>query len=163
MSGKVTVPSNRAPTPLAGSEWNWVPHFSRTLREVGILFCVKVPGACFHHRIISPTREWMTPQQPHQSHPSTPHRPVAFHGLHRILRTSRHKPASRRKQRRDRPLVSPQQLQHNEFGELAHEFGFRLPASGYRSAVQEPLLQRASVLLLRTPGSLRSRSPGSLR
>ena len=73
---------------------------------------------------------------------------------------------------RNRPLVGPQQLQHDEFGELAHgigsqALGFRLSAAS--SAAGDCRIQLslpASVLSLRKRGALRSpplRSRGQQR
>jgi hypothetical protein len=73
----------------------------------------------------------MAAQQPPQSHQSSAHRPVALHRFHRIFRTGRNKPASRRNHRRDRKLVSPQHLQHNELGGTSHESSSRLLISPF--------------------------------
>src|ERR1035437_9483715 len=104
MSGKVTVSSR-------------VPHFSRLLREVGLF----VTQALLHHRIVPPMRKGVTPQQPPQSHQPSAQRAIPFHRLHRVFRAGRNIAARRRKHRRDRPLITPQQLQRSEFGKLAHE------------------------------------------
>lgn len=47
---------------------------------------------------------------------------MASHRLHGIFGTGRHKAASRRKQRRDGPLVGPQHLQRDEFGDVAQRW-----------------------------------------
>jgi hypothetical protein len=84
------------------------------------------------HRVVPAAAERMATQQSHQPHPYPTQRPVSFHGFLRVFRTSRHETAGRGQQRRNCPLVSPQHLQHNEFGKLAHAnrlqaLGFRLP------------------------------------
>jgi hypothetical protein len=81
----------------------------------------------------------MTSQQPHQSHPPAAQRAIPFHRFHRILRAGRNKPTRRRKHRRNRPLISAQQLQHNEFGDLAHS-GFWV-AQRFNAAIGPYLLQ----------------------
>jgi hypothetical protein len=63
----------------------------------------------------------MTAQQPRQCLPSPAQHAITIHRLRRIFRTSRNVPACRRKHRRNRPLVSPQHLQHNAFADLAHK------------------------------------------
>src|SRR5208283_79361 len=71
----------------------------------------------------------MTAEDAGESHPSAAQDAEALNGLHGIFGAGRHVAAGRREQGRDGPFVSPQQLQRDEFGEVAQE---RLPASGFR-------------------------------
>src|SRR5712691_9031108 len=87
------------------------------------------PQRLFYHRIIAAARERMTAEDANKGHPSAAQSAIALDGFHGIFGAGRHVAASRRKQGRDRPLVSPQQLQYDEFGELVQD---RLPASGFR-------------------------------
>src|SRR5580704_9672098 len=71
-------------------------------------------------RVIATFRERVATQQARQCHPAPAQRAMPFDGFHRILRTRRNVSARRRKQRRNRPLVSPEQP---EYG-LAHHLHF---------------------------------------
>ncbi len=84
------------------------------------------------HWVIAAAAERMTSKQPHRRHPHSTQRAVSLHSFLRIFRASRDEAARWRQHRRDCPLVSPQDLQHNEFWKLAHESssGSRLSACG---------------------------------
>ena len=73
-----------------------------------------------HHRIVTTLRKRMTPQQPQQSLQPPAQHAVTFDGLGGIFGASWNVAARRRKHRRNRPLVTSQHLQHNEFRELTH-------------------------------------------
>ena len=92
-----------------------------------------------HHRIMPTPRQRMTPQHPPRRHPSSAQRAKTLHRLHRIFRTSRHIPASRRKHGRNRPLVPPQHYQHNVLSKFAHE----LPCHPERSMIVRRTVMRS--------------------
>ena len=94
-----------------------VPHFSRPWRAAGRFVLSRIAP---HQRIVACARKWMTAQQPQQSLRSAAHHPVPLHRLRRIFRTSWDEAARGRQHRRNRPLVRPQHLQHNELGKLTH-------------------------------------------
>ena len=83
------------------------------------------------HRVIAAAAERVTAQQPRQSLQSTTQDAITFHRFRRVFRTSGNIAACRWQQRRNRPLVASQHLQHDEFGELVHvASGSGLQASG---------------------------------
>src|SRR6202050_3695426 len=78
----------------------------------------------------------MTAEDAAHGHPSATQDAITLDGLHGIFGAGRHEAAGWWKQGRDRPLVSSQQLQRDEFGNVAQErpsdpraSGFGLPAS----------------------------------
>jgi len=75
-----------------------------------------------HDRIVAAARQWMAPQQASHSHESSTEHSKALNRFHGVFRAGGNVATGRRKQGRDRPLVGPQQLQRDEFGELAHTF-----------------------------------------
>jgi hypothetical protein len=97
----------------ASSENRWVPRSSRSLRAAGIF-------ALLHYRIVAAVRKRMTAQEPPQSHPRAARRPVTLHRLHRILRAAGNITACRRENRRHRPLIGAQTLQHSQLRKPAH-------------------------------------------
>src|SRR5579859_6856999 len=85
-----------------------------------------------HYRVIPAANKGMAAQKTAHRHPTSAQRAVTLDRLHRVLRASRDVAASRREQGRNSPLVSSQELQHDEFGEVVHAsliqaFGSRLP------------------------------------
>src|SRR5277367_5377545 len=74
----------------------------------------------------------MTAEDADEGHPSAAQSAVALDGLHRIFGAGRHVAAGWGKQGRDGPLVGPQQLQRDEFGDVAQGrplvFGLRASA-----------------------------------
>ena len=92
------------------------------------------------HRIVSAARKRMAAEDAGEGHPSTPQSSVAFYRFHGIFRAGRHVAASWRQQGRDRPLVDSQQLQCDEFGELAQD-----PLSAFRSPLPAILFVAGSV------------------
>jgi len=109
MSGKVTY----------SSEYLRLPHFVRTPRKARPERSRRV-GILFHDGIVSPVHKRMTPQQPPQSLQPSAQRTIPLHCFHRVFRTRRNKAARGWNKRRNRPLVSSQQLQHYDFGNLLH-------------------------------------------
>lgn len=83
----------------------------------------------------------MTAKDSRTSHPPAAQSAVALNCLHGIFGARRHKPAGRRKHGRDGPLISPQQLQHDEFGDVAQE---RLPGFGLRLSAVSTVADRES-------------------
>src|SRR5258708_4466379 len=76
-----------------------------------------------NHGIVAATAERMAAENARESHPSATQSPIPFYSLHRILRTGRHKAAGRRQQRRNRPFISKQNSQRDEFGaSVQHQF-----------------------------------------
>src|ERR1700693_1492468 len=71
----------------------------------------------------------MTSEDAGEGHPSAAQGAVALDGFHGIFGAGRHEAAGWGQQGRDSPLVGPQQLQRDEFGEMIQD---RLPASGFR-------------------------------
>src|SRR6266571_4979886 len=83
-----------------------------------------------HERIVPTMGQGMAPQQSPQRFQASAQHPVPFHRFHGVFRAGRNITARRRKNRRNRPLVRSQQLQHDEFWELVH--GNCLQAPGFR-------------------------------
>ena len=84
------------------------------------------------YRVISRPGKGMTTQKAQQSYPSASHDAVAINRLHRILGTCRHIAAGRGQHRRDGPLVGPEQVQRDEFGDLVQErLAFGVSISGF--------------------------------
>jgi len=73
----------------------------------------------------------MTANDAGAGHPSPAQNAVTLDGLHGIFGAGRHVAAGRRQDRRDGPLVGPQQLQRDEFGDVAH---VRLSGFGLRAS-----------------------------
>src|SRR5579859_2082017 len=84
----------------------------------------------FHHWVVAGMGQWVTAQQAGQGHQTSTQNAVAVDRLHGVFRTCGNEAARWRQHRRNRPLVGSQELQHHEFGKLAHDY--RLPASGFR-------------------------------
>jgi len=63
-------------------------------------------SAILQHRIQPALRQRMASQHPPRSHRQAAYRTISLDRFHRILRTSRHIPARRRKRRRNPPLIS---------------------------------------------------------
>ncbi len=151
MSGKVTASSRMPHLSLLRKS------FSRACRRAGS-FAIQF----LHHRVVTPVRKRMASHQPPHTHQTAAHRAIALHSLHGIFGAGGNVAAGRRKHRRDRPLIASQQLKRDEFGKRSHSIRFSFPASGFRNLVLVPtnnspaFFLRASVLLLRRRGSLRS-------
>jgi hypothetical protein len=68
-----------------------------------------------NYRIQPALSKRMASQHPSHRHHAAAKRPIPLHCFHRVLRTSRHVPARRRKHRRDPPLISSEQPQRDSF------------------------------------------------
>src|SRR5580658_10017207 len=79
----------------------------------------------------------MTAEDADEGHASAAQSAVALDGLHGIFGTSRHVAAGWGQNGRDGPLVGPQQLQRDEFGEVAQVESVAL-ASCAREVVASP-------------------------
>lgn len=87
----------------------------------------------FHHRIVSARRQRMTTQNSRKRHPSPPQSAITSNRFHRVFGTGRHITTGCREHRRNRPFVSSQQLQHDEFGTFTHDWlSDALPRPGFR-------------------------------
>src|SRR5258708_26739388 len=76
-----------------------------------------------NHGIVAAAGERMTAEDASESHPSATQSPIPLYRLHRIFRAGRHKPAGRRQQRGNRPFISKQNSQRDEFGaSVQHQF-----------------------------------------
>ncbi len=64
-----------------------------------------------NHRVITGSRQWMAAQHARQRHPAAAQHAEPLYRFHRVFRTSRQVAAGYRQHGRDRPLISPQQLQ----------------------------------------------------
>jgi hypothetical protein len=73
-----------------------------------------------HHRIVSTTDERMAAQDAVEGHPGTAKRAVALDCLHRVLGAGGNVTARGRQHRRDHPFIASQELERDEFGNLAH-------------------------------------------
>src|ERR1051326_962815 len=92
-----------------------------------LFFRVGLP--IFHYRVVAGVRERVAAQQAGQGHQASTQNAVAVDRFHGIFRTGGNEAARWRQHWRNRPLVGSQELQHNEFGKLAHDY--RLPAFGF--------------------------------
>src|SRR5216683_1088736 len=73
-----------------------------------------------HHGVVTAAGKWMAAEDASEGHPSTTQSAIALDGFHGIFGASRYVAAGRRQHGRDGPLVGSQQLQRDEFGEIAH-------------------------------------------
>ena len=71
------------------------------------------------YRIVAGASEGMTAEDAGKNHPSAAQGAVTLDGLHCIFGAGRHEAAGRREQGRNGPLVGSQQLQRDEFGDVA--------------------------------------------
>ena len=104
----------------------------------------------------------MAPQNPHHRHPPTTHRAITLHGLHGILRTSRHITATWRKHGRERPLIPTQQQQHGFACNLHTQSNKPLPSTTLPARPKfHPLPRGSSAIFWRITSNARLTSASS--
>src|ERR1700693_2252740 len=137
MSGKVTVSSNCA---AYRRSWSWSRTRWYAIAVVASFGFVRHSGTAvpLQDRVITPRGKRVTTQKAQHGHQPSTYRTIAFDGLHRVFGAGRNIAAGRRKDRRDSPLISSQQVQHDDFSELVHirhqALGCLLPEPRFKSA-----------------------------